>query len=107
MRQKGYGQKETVLDLNATDHSASALGQVCRKRIGPQQTPQNAWPNYLGMLPCGGLCLYRALICAQVKICKSQQKVAYTLEVSPGSEQYSGHVQDIATGMCSGFGQLN
>ena len=42
MRQKGSGQKETVLDLNAPGHSASALGQVGPRRIGARQMLQKA-----------------------------------------------------------------
>ena len=107
MRQKSTGQEETVLDMNAPGLPASALGQVWPRGVGAKQTLQKAWPVYLRMLLRGRVFLYRALQCAQVKICKSQRKVAYTLEVSPGSEQYRGCVQDIATGMCPGSGQLS
>ena len=34
----------------------------------------------------------------QMKMSQSQHMVAYTLETSPGSEQYIGRIQDVATG---------
>ncbi len=62
------------------------------------------WPCPFKVLNCDpqGAGLHTAYIIAccwlQMKISCSQRLVAYTLETFPGSEQYTAHIQDIATG---------